>query len=135
MPVLDVTAPDGKRIAVVFGYACHNTVLDPQDGRYCGDWAGFAQEQLEAEFPGATALFITGAAADQNAEPRYTVELSEGYGRQLADAVAQVARDDDRPADHRRHPRRVRGGAAAVRAAPVARAARSATSPTDDDRR
>jgi neutral ceramidase len=87
VPVLDVRRPDGSMLAVVFGYACHCTVLEPNDCRFCGDWAGFAQEYVERDFPGATALFITGAAADQHADPRYKVELSEGYGRQLADAV------------------------------------------------
>jgi hypothetical protein len=88
VPVLDIARPDdGSRVAVVFGYACHCTVLEPHDCRFSGDWAGFAQEYVEREFSGATAMFITGAAADQHAEPRYTVELSQGYGRQLADAV------------------------------------------------
>lgn len=87
VPMLDVTRPDGSHVAVVFGYACHCTVLEPHDCRFCGDWAGFAQEYVEREYPGATALFITGAAADQHADPRYKIEYSEGYGRQLADAV------------------------------------------------
>jgi hypothetical protein len=87
VPVLEVTAGDGKRLAVVFGYACHNTTIPPEDCRYCGDWAGFAQEQIERDNPGCTALFITGAAADQNPHPRGSVELSQKYGRDLADAV------------------------------------------------
>jgi hypothetical protein len=73
--------------AVIFGYACHNTTIDPQDRRFCGDWAGFAAEQIERENPGAAALFITGAAADQNPDPRGTVELSRKYGQELAEAV------------------------------------------------
>jgi hypothetical protein len=93
VPVLDITGPSGNHIAIVFGYACHCTVLEPHDCRFCGDWAGFAQEYVEQAFPGATALFITGAAADQHVEPRYTVELSQGYGRQLADAVTVSLRD------------------------------------------
>jgi hypothetical protein len=94
VPVLDVTRADGSRVAIVFGYACHCTVLEPNDCRFCGDWAGFAQGYVEREFPGATAMFITGAAADQHADPRYKVELSEGYGRQLADAVQGSLADD-----------------------------------------
>ena len=88
VPVLEVIAPDDRqRLAVVFGYACHNTTIPPEDGRYCGDWAGFAQERVEEENPGCTALFVTGAAADQNPHPRGSVELSRQYGRDLADAV------------------------------------------------
>ena len=97
VPVLDVTAPDGKHIAILFGYACHCTVLEPHDCRFCGDWAGFAQDYLEQAFPGATALFVTGAAADQHAEPRYKLELSQQNGRELADAVGKSLRDTGRP--------------------------------------
>lgn len=86
VPVLDVTA-DGRRLAVVFGYACHNTTMPPEDGRYCGDYAGFAQAALEAKNPGAVALFIAGAGADQNPEPRGSLDLTHRYGQTLAEAV------------------------------------------------
>jgi hypothetical protein len=94
--VLDVTAADGRRIAVVFGYACHNTTIPPEDCRYCGDWAGFAQEQLERDHAGCTALFVTGAAADQNPHPRGSVELSRQYGREIADAMTASLRSPGR---------------------------------------
>ncbi len=74
-------------IAIVFGYACHNTTIDPQDRRWSGDWAGYAASQLEAQYPGAIALFITGAAGDQNPTPRGSVELSQKYGAEVAAAV------------------------------------------------
>jgi hypothetical protein len=96
VPVLAVTADDGKPLAVVFGYACHNTTIPPEDCRYCGDWAGFAQAQIEQENPGCTALFVTGAAADQNPHPRGSVELSQRYGRALADAVTTSLRSPGR---------------------------------------
>jgi len=87
VPILDVVRADGSRKAIVFGYACHNTTIPPEDCRYCADWAGFAKEQLEESNPGATALFITGCGADQNPEPRGSVELSEQYGPEIASAV------------------------------------------------
>ncbi|MDQ3441333.1 MAG: hypothetical protein M3478_13390 [Planctomycetota bacterium] len=88
VPVLEVTdAKTGARRAIVFGYACHNTTIPPEDRRFCGDWAGFAQEHLQNENPGAVALFITGAAADQNPDPRGSVDHSRRHGRALADAV------------------------------------------------
>jgi hypothetical protein len=90
VPVLDVVdAATGQRRAIVFGYACHNTTIPPEDGRYCADWAGFAKEQLERAHPGATALFMTGCGADQNPEPRGSIELARQYGKELADAVEQ----------------------------------------------
>jgi len=89
VPVLDVVRPDGSRKAIVFGYACHNTTIPPEDCRYCADWAGFAKEQLETSHPGATALFITGCGADQNPEPRGSVEISRRYGAEIGSAVEQ----------------------------------------------
>jgi neutral ceramidase len=94
VPVLWATRPDGSRKAIVFGYACHNTTIPPEDGRYCADWAGFAKEQLSRENGGATALFITGCGADQNPEPRGSIELSKQYGREIADAVQRVMTND-----------------------------------------
>ncbi|MGB7161464.1 MAG: hypothetical protein WBD40_25620 [Tepidisphaeraceae bacterium] len=96
VPVLEVTDPEGKRRAIVFGYACHNTTIPPEDGRFCGDWAGFAQQHVEAENPGAVAMFLTGAAADQNPVPRGSIDLSRQYGRELADAVTGALKGEAR---------------------------------------
>jgi hypothetical protein len=87
VPILDCVNDSGHRTAIVFGYACHNTTIRWQDLRYCGDWAGFAKEQLQRVNPGATALFIPGAGADQDPEPSGSVELSRQHGHDLADAV------------------------------------------------
>jgi neutral ceramidase len=85
VPVLCVRDLDGKVRSIVFGYACHATVLSFY--QWCGDYPGFAQLELEKRYLGATALFFAGCGADQNPLPRRTVELAEGYGKQLADAV------------------------------------------------
>ncbi|MBC7853140.1 MAG: hypothetical protein IAF94_06870 [Pirellulaceae bacterium] len=90
VPVLSVTDADGKLVAVVFGYACHNTTLSFY--QWCGDYAGFAQIAIEKRHPGATALFVTGCGGDQNPLPRRTVELCEKYGNQLAAGVEEVLR-------------------------------------------
>ena len=85
VPVLIVRDP-GKNIrAVLFGYCCHNTTLSFY--QFCGDYAGYAQEYLQADHPGITALFLNGCSGDQNPYPRSTVELSEQHGRTLATAV------------------------------------------------
>ena len=93
VPVLAVHSPAGELRAVVFGYACHNTTLSFY--QWCGDYAGFAQIELERRHPGAVAMFYMGCGADQNPLPRRTVELCENYGRQLADAVDAVLRTAD----------------------------------------
>jgi hypothetical protein len=85
VPVLRVDGPDGRLRAVLFGYACHNTTLSAY--QFCGDYAGYAQEYLQADHPGALALFMTGCAGDQNPYPRGTVAIAQTHGRTLATAV------------------------------------------------
>lgn len=88
VPVLVVKAPDHSVRAIVFGYACHNTVLD--DYQINGDWAGYAQAALEQKYPGASAMFVQDCGADANPMPRRSVELAERYGEIVATAVDQV---------------------------------------------
>ena len=95
VPVLRVRDPDGKVRAIVFGYACHATVLS--FFQWCGDYPGFAQLELEKRHPGAVALFHAGCGGDQNPLPRRTVELAAQYGTQLADAVDQVVKTPMKP--------------------------------------
>jgi hypothetical protein len=88
VPVLRVADADGKLTAFLFGYACHATVLDGYD--WSSDYPGFAQSELEAAHPGATALFFAGCGADQNPLPRRKAELARQYGRELAASVEAV---------------------------------------------
>ncbi len=87
LPVLTVRR-DGELHAIVFGYACHSTVLSSY--QWSGDWPGFAQIEIEQRHPGVTAMFWAGCGADQNPLPRRTVELAEDYGKQTATAVDKV---------------------------------------------
>jgi hypothetical protein len=95
VPVLRVTAADGKLRAVLFGYACHNTTLGFDF--FCGDYAGYAQEYLEAAHPEVTALFLTGCGGDQNPYPRSKLELAQQHGRSLANAVDAALTTVPRP--------------------------------------
>lgn len=95
VPVLAVSTVKGELKALVFAYACHNTVLSFQ--QWCGDYAGFAQYVLEERHPGCAALFVMGCGADQNPLPRRTVELAQKYGTQLADAVDAAMKSPSRP--------------------------------------
>jgi hypothetical protein len=88
VPVLALRDAAGKVRAVVFGYACHATVLAFYE--WCGDYPGFAQLALEKAHPGAVALFWAGCGADQNPLPRRTTVLAEQYGQKLADEVEAV---------------------------------------------
>jgi hypothetical protein len=87
VPVLAVRQ-GGSLAAVVFGYACHCTTLAGFE--WTGDYAGFAQAELEEQYPGAQAMFWAGCGGDQNPLPRRTVELARNYGHQLAEAVSSV---------------------------------------------
>lgn len=92
VPVIKVVNATGKIMAIAFGYACHNTVLGTYE--WSGDYAGFAQIELEKRYPGTTALFFQGAGADQNPLPRKTVALAMQYGETLAVSVERVLKED-----------------------------------------
>src|SRR6266581_7599602 len=87
VPVLIVTDLKGHLRGLLVNYACHCTTLDGKEARMCGDWAGFAQQDLEAAYPGIIALTAIGCGADQNPYPRPGLELAKQHGRELADAV------------------------------------------------
>ncbi len=95
VPVLCVVDAAGQARAVLFGYACHNTTLGLY--QFCGDYAGYAQQYLQEDRPGMTALFIAGCGADQNPYPRRTVELAQQHGRSLATAVEAALFANPRP--------------------------------------
>jgi neutral ceramidase len=103
VPVLAVRGGDRRLRAVVFGYACHATVLSFY--QWCGDYPGFAQAALEKAHPGAVALFWAGCGADQNPLPRRSVKLAQQYGERLAGAVEDALQAPLPP---------VRGGLAAA---------------------
>ena len=88
VPVIKIEGADKKLLAVIFGYACHPTTLTLN--KFSGDYPGFAQIELEKLYPGTMAMFFQGAGADQNAFPRFTVPLSQQYGKQLAATVERV---------------------------------------------
>ena len=90
VPVLRIDGANGSPLAVVFGYACHNTTLQDTFVRYHGDYAGVAQAAVERQHPGVTALFVAGCGADANPMPRGTLDLVEAHGAALADAVERA---------------------------------------------
>ena len=99
VPVLAVKDSAGKVTAVVFGYACHATVLSGYE--VSGDWPGWAQEDVERLYPGAVGLFVQGCGADANPLPRRTVDLAKRYGATIAEAVDQVVKGTMQPVEGR----------------------------------
>jgi hypothetical protein len=88
VPVLTARRGDGVLAAIVFGYACHSTVLGTYE--WSGDYPGFTAIELEQRHPSASALYFAGCGADQNPLPRRTVEFAQEYGRMLARSVNDV---------------------------------------------
>lgn len=97
VPVLRIAAPDGKVRAVLFGYACHNTSLVADCREINGDYAGFAQIEVEKTLPGATAMFMILCGGDQNPNPRGTRELSSRHGKTLGDEVVRILANAMKP--------------------------------------
>lgn len=89
LAVLKVTRED-KVAALVVNYACHNTTLRGNFMQIHGDWAGCAQEYIEADEPGSVAMITLGCGADADPCPHGTVALCEQHGRALADEVKRL---------------------------------------------
>ena len=95
LPVLRITGVDGKVRALFTSYACHCTTIGIDEIH--GDWAGVAQDALQREFPGAIALTALGCGADQNPNPRRTMELVKQYGEELGAEAKRLAQGSLKP--------------------------------------
>jgi hypothetical protein len=93
VPVLAVKSGTELK-AIVFGYSCHTTTLGGLSIN--GDYAGFAQLELEKSISGCTALFVQNCGGDANPLPRIrgrdaeATQLAGMYGHILAEAVRQL---------------------------------------------
>ncbi len=102
LPVLAVRR-EGELHAIVFGYACHSTVLSSY--QWSGDWPGFAQLEIERRHPGATAMFWAGCGADQkpvaapHCRTRGRLRQADGHGGRRS--VVPRNANGQRPPDHK----------------------------------
>jgi neutral ceramidase len=93
VPVIAVKSGSNLR-AILFGYSCHTTALGGLSIN--GDYAGFAQLELEKAHPGCIALFVQNCGGDANPLPRIrgrdaeATTLAAMYGHILAESVQQV---------------------------------------------
>ena len=90
-----ITVRSGNKLkAVLFGYSCHTTALGGLSIN--GDYAGFAQLELERSNPGSLAMFVQNCGGDANPLPRIrgndeeATRLASMYGSILAESVRQV---------------------------------------------
>lgn len=95
LPFLVARDAEGRVRAVVANYACHCTTLGSGVNQCHGDWAGFAQEFIEADHPGAAGMITIGCGADANPSPRegkdFGIEFARQHGRALATEVSRLA--------------------------------------------
>jgi hypothetical protein len=92
LPLLRAADADGKTLAIVVNYACHCTTIGGDFNRIHGDWAGVAQERIEADCPGAMAMVCIGCGADANPEPRGKAEMTVAHGQAVAAEVGRLLR-------------------------------------------
>ena len=92
LPVLRATDASGKVLAVLFGYACHCTTLGGDFNQICAEWAGYACDEVERQFPGSTALAIIGCGADANPEPRRDLNDAKQHGLSAAREVSRLVK-------------------------------------------
>ena len=90
LPVLFVTDLEGNLRALFASYACHCTTLGGDFNEICGDWAGYAAEDLERDHPGAIALVGLGCAGDANPSPRPGLDLAKQHGQEIAVEVGRL---------------------------------------------
>ena len=91
LPVLVVRDLRGRTRAIWVNYACHCVTLS--NNKISGDWAGYAQEQIQDEFPGAVALVSIACGADSNPDSGVTgdkVEIALRQGAQIAREVKRL---------------------------------------------
>jgi neutral ceramidase len=95
--VLTVRDASGATRAVLVNYACHPSILGPDNLEYSADYPGALKRAVEAQMPGALCLFVQGGAGDTN--PYRDKEPAPGgfaavkeSGEALAKVVLEVAR-------------------------------------------
>jgi hypothetical protein len=85
---------EANRLATIVNYACHGTVLGPDNLLVSADWIGAMRPKIESELGGLSlflSLFLQGATADINPdmywEDSHAFEMVSKQGSQVAEAV------------------------------------------------
>jgi hypothetical protein len=98
--VKDATAGAGSKTrAVLVNYACHPSVLGPDNLQYSADYPGAMKRYVESQISGAMCMFVQGGAGDINPyrdkEPvdhgsKAGFEVMNEMGQQLGKAVVAI---------------------------------------------
>lgn len=98
LPALFVRDEQGTVMAVHTTYACHCVTLS--HNMISGDWAGYAAEFIEKEFPGAVGLVSIGCGADANPDSGVTgdrIDAAQTQGAAIAAEVRRLATSELKP--------------------------------------
>ena len=98
--VLRFDAEDGP-LALLYHFTAHALTAGPRNDYYTADYPGVASREVERAFPGATALFVNGAAG--NVHPRRCMrddflameEVGAELARHVIDAASRAGRVSD----------------------------------------
>jgi hypothetical protein len=90
LPLLVARGKSGKLRAILLSYACHCTTLGAAPNHICGDWAGYAREYLERDYPDAIVLFALGCGGDANPQPREGLDFAKQHGSEICAAVKEL---------------------------------------------
>ena len=86
--VLLVKDADSKTRAVLVNFACHPSVLGPDNLQYSADYPGAMKRYVESQISGSTCLFVQGGAGDIN--PYRDKEPVAGEGFQAVDEMGEA---------------------------------------------
>ncbi len=89
LPVLAGRSTQGKLRFVWANYACHCTTVGSRNA-IGGDWAGYANMEMEALFHGAISLMSIGCGADIGPQPTGSLLLAREHGKTIAGEVTRV---------------------------------------------
>jgi len=90
LPLLVARDKSGRPFALYTTYACHCVTLS--FNQYSGDWAGYAQELIERDFPRSTALVSIGCGSDSNPSSGVTGDNIAAAAAQGGEIAAEVKR-------------------------------------------
>jgi hypothetical protein len=79
-----------KTRAVLVNYACHPSVLGPDNLQYSADYPGAMKRYVESQIPGAMCMFVQGGAGDINPyRDKEPVSLGTNHGFDVVDEMGQ----------------------------------------------
>ena len=90
LPIMSIRDMDGDLKAVLVNYACHGTTLEGNVNKIHGDWMTEAQQLIEANHPGATAMVSIGCGADANPQPRGQMEHMRLHAQEISAEVDRL---------------------------------------------